>query len=160
MVSSAYLRLPIFLLAVLIPACASSTLGFHMMYSAYKLNKQGDNIQPCHSPFPVHCSMDSSQSSSNCCFLTCLQVSQEIGKVVWYSHLFKNFQFIVIHTVKGFSIVNEAKEVFLWSSFAFCMIQRMLAVWSLVLLPLCLTRVLVVRLGLWVFGEKEVKCRS
>ena len=42
-------------------------------------------------------------SSSNCCFLTCIQVFQEAGKVVWYSHLFKNFpQFFVIHTVKGF----------------------------------------------------------
>ena len=49
-------------------------------------------------------------SSSNCYFLTCIQVSQETGKVVWYSHLFKNFsQFVVIHTVKGFSIVNEAE---------------------------------------------------
>ena len=47
-------------------------------------------------------------SGSNCCFLTCIQVSQETGKVVWYSHLFKNFpQFVVIHTVKGFSVVNE-----------------------------------------------------
>ena len=45
-VSSAYLRLLIFLLAILIPACASSSPGFHMMFSAYKLNKQGDNIQP------------------------------------------------------------------------------------------------------------------
>ena len=53
-------------------------------------------------------------SSSNCCFLTCIQVSQEIGKVVWYSCLFKNFtQFVVIHTVKGFSIVNEEVDVFL-----------------------------------------------
>ena len=54
-------------------------------------------------------------SHSNCCFLTCIEVSQEAGKVVWYSHLFKNFpQFVVIHTVKGFSIVNEAKvDVFL-----------------------------------------------
>ena len=49
-------------------------------------------------------------SGSNCCFLTCIQVFQEAGKVVWYSHLFKNFlQFVVIHTVKGFSIVNEAE---------------------------------------------------
>ena len=46
-------------------------------------------------------------SSSNCCFLTCTQVSQEAGQVVWYSHLFQNFpQFIVIHTVKDFSIVK------------------------------------------------------
>ena len=58
---------------------------------------------------PVHCSM----SSSNCCFLTCKLVSQEAGKVVWYSHLFKNFpQFVVIHRVKEFSTVNEAKVDF------------------------------------------------
>ena len=55
---------------------------------------------------PVCCSM----SFSNCCFLTCIQISQEAGKVVWYSHLFKSFpQFVVIHPVKGFSIVNEAE---------------------------------------------------
>ena len=49
-------------------------------------------------------------SSSNCCFLICIQVSQEAGQVVWYSHLFQNFpQFIVIHTVKGFGIVNKAE---------------------------------------------------
>ena len=46
MMSYAYLRLLILLLAVLIPACASSSTAFLMMYSAYKLNKQGDNIQP------------------------------------------------------------------------------------------------------------------
>ena len=54
----------------------------------------------------VCCSM----SSSNCCFLTCIQISQEAGQVVWYSHLLQNFpQFIVIHTVKGFGIVNKAE---------------------------------------------------
>ena len=54
-------------------------------------------------------------SSSNCCFLTCIQVSQEAGQVIWYSHLFQNFpQSIVIHTVKGFGIVNKAEiDVFL-----------------------------------------------
>ena len=54
-------------------------------------------------------------SSSNCCFLICIQISQEADQVVWYSHLFKYFpQFVVIHTVKGFSIVNEAEiDVFL-----------------------------------------------
>ena len=54
-------------------------------------------------------------SSSNCCLLTCIQFSQEAGQVVWYSHLFQNFpQFIVIHIVKGFGIVNEAEiDVFL-----------------------------------------------
>ena len=51
-----------------------------------------------------------SMSSSNCCFLTCIQISQEASEVVWYSHLFKNFpQFIVIHTLKGFGVVNEAE---------------------------------------------------
>ena len=54
-------------------------------------------------------------SSSNSCFLTCIQVSQDAGQMVWYSHLFQNFpQFIVIHTVKGFDIVNKAEiDVFL-----------------------------------------------
>ena len=54
-------------------------------------------------------------SSSNCCFLTCIQIFQEAGQVVWCSHVFQNFpQFIVIHTVKGFGIVNEAEvDVFL-----------------------------------------------
>ena len=54
-------------------------------------------------------------SSSNCCFLTCIQVSREAGQVGWYSHLFQNFpQFIVIHTVKGFGIVSKAEiDVFL-----------------------------------------------
>ena len=54
-------------------------------------------------------------SSSNCYFLTCIQVSQELGQVVWYSQLFKNFpQFVVIHTIKGFGVVNKAEvDVFL-----------------------------------------------
>ena len=54
-------------------------------------------------------------SSSNCSFLTCIQISQEAGQVVWYSHLFKNFpQFVVIHIVKGFGIINKAEiDVFL-----------------------------------------------
>ena len=60
---------------------------------------------------PVHFSM----SGSNCCFLTCIQDFQKAGQVVWYSHLLKNFpQFIVIHTVRGFGIVNKAEvDVFL-----------------------------------------------
>ena len=57
---------------------------------------------------PVCCSM----SSSICCFLTCIQVSQEAGQVVWYSHLLQNFpQFIVIHTVKAFGVINKAYHV-------------------------------------------------
>ena len=52
-------------------------------------------------------------SGSNCCFLTCIQISQEADKVVWYSHLFKNFpRFVVIHTVKCFGVVNKAEVDF------------------------------------------------
>ena len=60
---------------------------------------------------PVHFSI----SSSNCCFLTCILISQEGGQVVWYSHLLKNLlQFVVIHSVKGFCVVNKAEaDVFL-----------------------------------------------
>ena len=54
---------------------------------------------------PVCCSM----SNSNCCFLTCIQISQEAGKVVWYSHILNFPQFVVIHIVKGFGIVNKAE---------------------------------------------------
>ena len=76
-----------------------------------------------------------STCSSNYCFLTCIQTSQEAGKVIWYSHLFKNFpQFVVIHTVNGFSVFNEANFfeiilLFLWSG------GWMLVIWSLVHLP-------------------------
>ena len=85
-----------------------------MMYPADKLSKQGDYTTLKNSfPYlePVCCSM----STSNCCFLTCIQISQEADQMVWYSHLFQNFpQFIVIHTVKGFGIVNKAEiDVFL-----------------------------------------------
>ena len=73
-----------------------------------------------------------------CCFLSCIQVSQESGKVAWYSHLFKTFpQFVLNHTIKGFSIVNEAEvDVFFWNSLAFSMIQQMLPIWPLIPLPL------------------------
>ena len=62
-----------------------------------------------------------SMSGSNCGFLTCIQISQEADKVVWYSNLLKNFpQFVVIHTVKGFGIVNKAEvDVFLELSYFF-----------------------------------------
>ena len=68
-------------------------------------------------------------SSSNCCFLTYIQVSQEADQVVWYSHPFQNFsQFIVIHTAKGFDIVNKAEiDVFLELS-CYLMIQQTLAI--------------------------------
>ena len=71
--------------------------------------------------FPSFKTVCCSLSSSNCCFLTCIQISQEVGQVVWYSHLLKNFpQCVVIHTVKGFGVVNEAEvDVFLELSWFF-----------------------------------------
>ena len=65
MVSFAYLRLLIFLLVISIPACASFSLAFHVRNSAYMLNKQGDNIQPSCTPFPIW-----NQSVVPCPFLT------------------------------------------------------------------------------------------
>ena len=111
MVSSAYLRLLIFLLTTLIPACGSSSPVFCMMCSAYKLNKQGDNIQPWCAPFPIW-----NQSVVLCPVLTVdstgTQISQEKDQVVWYSISWKIFHMdhcIVIHAVKGFGIVRKAE---------------------------------------------------
>ena len=111
---SAYLRLLIFLPAILIPACTSSNLAIHMRYPAYKLNKQGDSINPWHTPFPV----------LNQCIAPCpvLDVASwpvyrllRCLRLVCYFHRFKNFpQFVVIHTVKVFGIFKEAEvDVFL-----------------------------------------------
>ena len=78
-VSSAYLRLLIFPPGIFIPAYASSNPAFCVMHSVYKLNKHGDNIQPLYcfpNLEPVCCCM----SSSNWCFLTCIQISQEAGQ--------------------------------------------------------------------------------
>ena len=69
-------------------------------------------------------------SISNHCFLTCIQIFQEAGQMVWYSHLFQNFpMFIVIHTVKGFDVVNKAEiDVFMELFCFFLLIQWMLAI--------------------------------
>ena len=114
-VSSAYLRLLIFLLAILIPACASSSPAFLRKYSAHKLNKQGDNIQPCCTPFLIW-----NQSVGPCPVLTVASWPSYrfLRRQVRWSHhfpLLKNFpQFVVIHTVKGFGIINKAEiDVFL-----------------------------------------------
>ena len=73
---------------------------------------------------PLHCLM----SGSNCCFLIYIQFSQETGKVDWYSHFLQNFpQFVVIHTVKGSSAVNEAEADVFLEFLVFSMIQQMLA---------------------------------
>ena len=79
-----------------------------MMYSAYKLNKQGDNIQPWRTPFPIW-----NQSAVPCPVLTVASWPAYRflkRQVRWYSHQFQNFpQFVVVHTLKGFGIVNKAE---------------------------------------------------
>ena len=85
--------------------------------------------------------------SSNCCFLTCIQISQEAGKVFWYFQLFKNFKFAVIHTVKGFGIVNKAEiDVFLALS---CLFNDLTDVGNLISGSSVLTKS---RLNIWKFS--------
>ena len=108
-VSSAYLKLLILLSAILNPAFAYSSPAFLMMYSAYKLNKQGDNIQPWHTPFPIW-----NQSVVPCPVLTVVSwhAYTFLKRKVRWSGIpisFRIFQFIVIHTVKGFGVVNKAE---------------------------------------------------
>ena len=110
-VSPAYLRLLVFLLEILFqlvlhPAQHFSWCTLHISLirrvTIYSLDILLLNLEPV-------CSM----STSNCCFLTCIPISQAAGQVVWYAHLFQNFpQFVVIHMVKGFALVNKA-DVFL-----------------------------------------------
>ena len=105
-VSSAYLRLLIFLLAILIPACDSSSLAFHMMYL------QCDNIKPCHTPFST---LNQSVVSYLVLSVASWPSYRFLRREVRWSGMPMNFpQFIVIHTVKSFHIVNEAEvDVFL-----------------------------------------------
>ena len=97
-VSSAYLRLLIFLLAILIPVCVSSSPAFHMMYCAYKLNKQGDNIQLLRTPFLIW-----NQSVVPCPVLTIASwpAHRFLRRQVRWSRIpisFRIFQFVVIHS--------------------------------------------------------------
>ena len=112
--SSAYLRLLVFLPAILIPASASSSPAFLMMSSEYKLNNQVHNIQPWHTPFPIW-----NQFDVPCTVLTVASwpAYKFLKRQIRWSDIpiFQNFpQFIVIHTVKGFGIVNKTEiDVFL-----------------------------------------------
>ena len=74
---------------------------------------------------PVHCS----RSGSNCCFLTCIQVLQEAGKVIWYSHLFKNFPVCCDPHSQRLQR-GQWSISFFWNSLAYSMIQWMSAIWS------------------------------
>jgi len=133
-VSSAYLRLLIFLLAILIPACASSSLAFLMMYSAHRLNKQGDNIQPWCTPFPIW-----SQSVVPCPFLSVSSwpAYRFLRKQVRWSGIPISFRIFrsLLWSTQSKALSESIKQMFFWNSLAFLMIQQMLAIWSLVPLP-------------------------
>ena len=115
-ISFAYLRLLIFLQAILTPACASSSPTFHMMYSAYKLNKQGNNMQPWHTHFP-----NWNQPIVSCLILSVVSwpAYRFLRRQVRWSGIpislrIFHTQVFVIHIVKGFTVVNEAEvDVFL-----------------------------------------------
>jgi len=107
-VSSAYLRLLIFLLEILILAFDSYSLVFQMMYSAYKLNKQGDNIQPSRTPFPIL-----NQSVVPCLVLTVVSwpAYRFLKRPVKWSGVpitLRMFHSLLWSIVKSFGIVNEA----------------------------------------------------
>ena len=108
-VSYVYLRLLIFPLAVWIPVCDSSSLVFHMIYSAFKLNKQGDNMEPWHHPFPTLNQSVVPSPGLTAASWTAYRCHRRCVK--WNGiYLFKNFpQFVINHTVKGLSIVNEVE---------------------------------------------------
>ena len=121
--------------AILIPACASSSLTVLMMHSAYKLNEQADNIQHSFTALPIW-----NQSIVPCSVLTVASwpVYQFLKRQVRWSGIpiSKHFpQFVVIQTLKGFGIVNKAEvDVFLEFSYFFND-PTQLAIWSLVPLP-------------------------
>ena len=122
-VSSAYLRLLISLPAILIPACASSSPAFHPMYSAYKLNKHGDNIQPWLTPLPIW-----NQSVVPCPVLTVASwpAYRFLKRQVRWSGIpisFRIFHSLLWSIQSGFSVATEAEvDVFFFISLAFSMI--------------------------------------
>ena len=131
---SAYLRLLTFLLAVLIPACASSCQVLCMMWSVYKLNKQVTTyrLDILLSRFwPIHRYM----FGSNCFFLSCKEASHETGKVVWYSHLLKNFPVWCDQHSQRLWHSQQSRSRSFSGTLVFSVIQWMLAIWSQVLLP-------------------------
>ena len=116
-VSSAYLKLLILLLAILIPVCASSSPAFHTMYSACKVNKQGDNMQPWRTPFPIL-----NQSIVPCLVLTVAfwPAYRFLRRQVRWSGIpsLEEFSAVCCDSHKDFTVVNEA-DVFLEFSFFF-----------------------------------------
>ena len=109
MVSSGYLWLLIFLPAISIPTCASSSPAFLIMYSPYKLNKQGDNIQPWYTPFLI---WNQFVVPHPVLTVASCPAYRFLRSQVRWSGIpisFRIFQFIVIHTIKSFDVVSKAE---------------------------------------------------
>ena len=113
-VETSYLRLLIFLLAIFIPACAPSSSAFYMIYSAYKLNKQGDNIQPWCTPFAI---WNQSVVPWPVLTVTSWPAYRFLRRWVRWSGIpvsLRIFHSLLRSTVKGFGIINKAEvDVFL-----------------------------------------------
>ena len=106
------------------------------MCFAYKLNKQGENKQPCHTHFSI---LNKSVVRYRVVTVASWPAYTFFSRQVRWSGIpiyLRVFQFVMIHMVKGFNIVNETMvDFFFWNSLAFAMIKKMLAIWSLVPLP-------------------------
>ena len=123
-VSSAYLRLLTFLPAILVPA------RHFPLYCACKFKKHCDGVLSWCPPFPI-LNLSTGPCPVLTFFLSCMQVSQEAGQVVWDSHFFKNSPQCVVITHERLSCRPESRSrFFFWNSLAFSMIQWMLTVWS------------------------------
>ena len=135
-VSPAYLKLLIFLPAVLIPACASSSPAFCVIDSAYKLNKQGNNVKPWCTPFPIW-----NQAVLPCPVITVASwpAYRFLRRQVKWSGIPISFRIFhgLLWSTQSKALAQSIKQkwIFFWNSLAFSMIQQMLAIWSLVPLP-------------------------
>ena len=120
-VSSTYLRLLMFLLLILIPACNSSSPALLMMCSENSLNKQGDSRQPCQTPFSIRCSIQ----DSNCCFLTRMQfLRRQVSSLRAFHGLSWSTQ------SKTIVWSMKQRKIFFWNFLDFFRIQWMLTIWS------------------------------
>ena len=139
-VSSVYLRWLIFLPAILIPPCASSSSAFRMMYSAYKLNKQGDNIQPWCTPFPVYkrdgvCQGHGSEAVLQGALKCCSKLTgmlQDIWKLE-AQHLFRyhtNCKLKVVHRISIKLCSIPHRGIHLWNIAQSSVEQRMRMIMS------------------------------
>ena len=131
--SSAYLRLLLFLLAILIPGCTSFSLTFHILYSTYQLNKQGNNIQHWPTPFPIWKQTVISHPILTVVYWHAYRFLRRLVRwsgITISSRIFYSF-FFMIQTFKGFSVVKEAEADVFCNSLAFSMIQQMLTIWTL-----------------------------